>query len=157
MCDHTDLSNANPARGYKKIRRSTGRIMVTTRYSIQQGSKLRKKTYEVQPSQNTGNLSASRRCLWVQVTVSTVWRAASISESELQAAEKTVWCAAHVTKSSKVTQKAFLAIGGLLEGKVCDTLQEMASTNVKTVHQTSLLHIKSNLDRLGLLSLPQGQ
>ena len=31
-------------------------------------------------------------------------------------------------------------------------LQVMARTNVKTVHQTSLLHIESNLDRLGLLS-----
>ena len=32
------------------------------------------------------------------------------------------------------------------------TLQAMASTNIKTVHQTSLLFIESNLDRLGLLS-----
>ena len=32
------------------------------------------------------------------------------------------------------------------------TLQAMAPTNIKTVHQTSLLHIKSSLDRLGLLS-----
>ena len=33
------------------------------------------------------------------------------------------------------------------------TLQAMAPTNVKTVHQTSVLHIiESNLDRLGLLS-----
>ena len=32
------------------------------------------------------------------------------------------------------------------------TLQVMAPTNVKTVHQTSLLHIESSLDRLGLLS-----
>ena len=32
------------------------------------------------------------------------------------------------------------------------TLQAMAPTNIKTVHQTSLLHIESNLDRLGLLS-----
>ena len=31
-------------------------------------------------------------------------------------------------------------------------LQAMAPTNIKTVHQTSLLHIKSNLDRLGMLS-----
>ena len=31
------------------------------------------------------------------------------------------------------------------------TLQAMATANNKTVHQTSLLHIKSNLDRLGLL------
>ena len=90
MCDHTDLSNANPACGYKKIRRSTGRIMVTTRYSIQQGSKSRQNLYQVQATQNTGNLSASRRCLWVQATVSTVWSAASITESELQATDMTV-------------------------------------------------------------------
>ena len=32
------------------------------------------------------------------------------------------------------------------------TLQSVAPTNVKTVHQTSLLHIERNLDRLGLLS-----
>ena len=31
-------------------------------------------------------------------------------------------------------------------------LQAMASINIKTVHQTSLLHIESNLDRLGMLS-----
>ena len=30
--------------------------------------------------------------------------------------------------------------------------QAMAPTNIKTVHQTSLLHIESNLDRLGILS-----
>ena len=32
------------------------------------------------------------------------------------------------------------------------TLQAMVPTNVKTLHQTSLLYIESNLDRLGLLS-----
>ena len=31
-------------------------------------------------------------------------------------------------------------------------LQAMAPTNIKMVHQTSLLHIESNLDRLGMLS-----
>ena len=31
-------------------------------------------------------------------------------------------------------------------------LQAPAPTNIKTVHQTSLLHIESNLDRLGMLS-----
>ena len=31
-------------------------------------------------------------------------------------------------------------------------LQAMAPTNIKTVRQTSLLHIESNLDRLGMLS-----
>ena len=35
--------------------------------------------------------------------------------------------------------------------KRCATLQPTASTNVKTVHQTSF-HVESNLDRLGLLS-----
>ena len=33
----------------------------------------------------------------------------------------------------------------------------MAPTNVKTVHQTFLLHIESNPDRLGLLSPTHGQ
>ena len=37
------------------------------------------------------------------------------------------------------------------------TLQAMAPTNVKTVHQTSLFHIESNLVRLGLLSPTHGQ
>ena len=32
------------------------------------------------------------------------------------------------------------------------TLQAMAPTNIKTVHQTSLLQIESSIDRLGLLS-----
>ena len=36
-------------------------------------------------------------------------------------------------------------------------LQAMAPTNIKTVHQTSLLHIESNLDRLGMLSPPHDQ
>ena len=35
--------------------------------------------------------------------------------------------------------------------------QAMAPTNVKTVHETSLLHIESNLGRLGLLSPTHGQ
>ena len=38
-----DLSNANPACGHEKVPRSTGHIMVTTRYSDQQGSKSRQK------------------------------------------------------------------------------------------------------------------
>ena len=36
-----DLSNANPTCGHKEVPRSTGHIMVTTRYSDQQGSKSR--------------------------------------------------------------------------------------------------------------------
>ena len=36
-----DLSNVNPARGHKEVRKSTGHIMVTTRYSDQQRLKSR--------------------------------------------------------------------------------------------------------------------
>ena len=54
--------------------------------------------------------------------------------------------------------RSFLPLGGLHEDKLCDTLQAiMALTNVKTVHQISLLHIESNLDRLGLFSPTHGQ
>ena len=42
-----DLSNANPACGHKNVRRSTGHIMVTTRYSDQQGSKSRQKVMQL--------------------------------------------------------------------------------------------------------------
>ena len=40
---HIDVSNANPACGPKHVVRSTSHIMVTTRYSDQQGSKSRQK------------------------------------------------------------------------------------------------------------------
>ena len=37
------------------------------------------------------------------------------------------------------------------------TLQALTPTNIKTVHQTFVFHIKSSLDRLGLLSLTHDQ
>ena len=44
--------------------------MVTTRYSDQQGSKSRQNPCQVQPPENIGNLSASRRCLnWVRTII----------------------------------------------------------------------------------------
>ena len=75
-----DLSNINPARGYKEVRRSTSHVIVTTRYSSQQRSKSQQTSCRIRPSENIGNLSATRRCLWLQTTVSTVWSAASRSE-----------------------------------------------------------------------------
>ena len=45
--------------------------MVTARYSNQQGSQSRQNPCLVQPTENIGNLSVSRRCVWVQTTVST--------------------------------------------------------------------------------------
>ena len=92
----------NPARSPKEVRRSTGHIMVTTRYSDHQGSKSRQNPCQIQPTENIGNISSSRRCLWVRPTISTFCSAASISESELQATWKTVRCAANPIKSSQV-------------------------------------------------------
>ena len=68
-----------------------------------------------------------------------------IKERKKEKKEKTVLCAAHPPKASKVIQNVFQAIGGLHEDKLRETLQLMAPTNVKTVHQTFLLHIESNL------------
>ena len=64
---HIDLSNTNPARGHKEVRRSTGHIMVTTSYSNHQGSKSRHNPCQVGPPETIENLSASRRCLGVRI------------------------------------------------------------------------------------------
>ena len=51
-----DLSNANPTRGHKEVRKSTSHIRVTTRYSDQQGSKSPQNPCQVQSPDNIGNL-----------------------------------------------------------------------------------------------------
>ena len=71
------------------------------------------------------------------------------SEAELQAAEKDCLMCCPPNKVIKCYTKRFVALGGLLEDKLCGTLQAMAPTNVKTVHHTSLLQIESNSHRLG--------
>ena len=48
-------------------------------------------------------------------------------------------------------------MGGLNGDKLCDALQRMAPTNVKTVHQTFSFLTESNLGRLGWLSPTHGQ
>ena len=129
-------------------------IMVTTRYSDHQGSSSRQNPCQVQPTEDIGNLSASRRCLWVRTTLSTVvWSVASISESESR--DCLICCP--FNKVIKSDSRGFLALGGLHEDKLCGTLQALAPITVKTIYQTSLLHIESNLDRLGLLSPTHGQ
>ena len=112
---------------------------------------------QIRLTENIGNLPASRRCLWVRTTFSTVWSAASISEPELQAAEKDCLMYCPFNKVMKCYTKRFLALGGLLEDKLCGTLQAMAPINVKTVYKTSSLHIESNPYPLGLLSPTHGQ
>ena len=63
---HIYLSNVNPSRGHKEVRRPTGHIMAITRYANQQRSRSRRNRYQVQPPDSIGNLSASTRCLWVR-------------------------------------------------------------------------------------------
>ena len=45
-------------------------------------------------------------------------------------------------------------MGELHEDKLCDTLQAMTPTNVKTVDQTTLLYMESNTNRLVCCYLP---
>ena len=66
------LSNVNLTRGHKEVRRSMGHIMVTARYSNQQGSKSRQASCQVQPNQKIENLSTSKTMsLGPNYTVST--------------------------------------------------------------------------------------
>ena len=46
--------------------------MATARYSNHWGSKSRQNPFQVRPPENIGNLSASRRYLWVRTTASTL-------------------------------------------------------------------------------------
>ena len=147
---------AEPVSRDQILRRERRYIMVTTLYSIQQGSKSRQNPCQVQPTENIGNLSASARCLWVRTTVSSVvWSAASFSESGYNREDCLTCCP--FNKVIKSVTKRFLALGGLHENKLCDNLQAMVPTNVKTVHQTFVHHTESSVDRLGLLSPTHGQ
>ena len=78
-------------RGHKELRPSTGPKMVKARYSNQQGLHSRRNLCWVQPTENIGNLSASRRCLCLGTKYSLYcWGAASVSESEFHATVKTI-------------------------------------------------------------------
>ena len=57
-----------------------------------------------------------------------------------------------VNRSHHGDYPLFRPTGIQIATKSYATLQAMAPTNVKTVHQTPLLHIESTLDRLGVLS-----
>ena len=76
-----DLLNANPARGHKEVPRSMGHIMMTARYPNQQGSKSRQNPCQVQPTENIGNLSASRSYIWYELQFILSERSAFPSEN----------------------------------------------------------------------------
>ena len=65
-------------------------------------------------------------------------------------------CPAHLSNSSKLI-KSYLSYRRVTRSEECVAFQGMASANVKTLLQTSLLHIESSLDSLRLLSPTHGQ
>ena len=101
-----DLSNANPARGHKEVRRSTGHITVTARYEYSKTSNRipnrdSDKTLARSNQPRTRETYGRRDDVFgyeLQL-VPTVWSAVSISESELlQATEETISRAVQPTK-----------------------------------------------------------
>ena len=116
--------------------------MVTVRYSNQQGSKSRQKPCQVQPIENIEKVSVGVKTMSLGTNYSSFYCLECCPTNK-------------VIRSDTIR---FLTVRGLHEDNLCDILQAMAPTNnVETVHQTSLSHIESNLDRLGLLSPTHGQ
>ena len=129
--------------------------MVTTRYySDQQGSKSRQNRCQVQPTENIRNISASRRYLRVQTTEQFLpFGVLTLFQNLKYLLQKSL---SNVLPSNviKSDSKSFLTLGGLHEDWFCVTLQAIDTEQCQKVHQASLLHIESNLDRLGLLLSP---
>ena len=84
---------------------------------------------QVQPPDNIGNLSASRRCLWDRTAVSTAASIFQNLDDKLQRKLSDIVLLIHQTKSSKATHNVLVAIviviaiiEELHEGKSCDNL-----------------------------------
>ena len=120
--------------------------MVATRYSNQHRLKPRQNAYycQVQPPDNIENLSASRRCLWVRMTVSTSFRVLPLFKNQNNELQRRLPGVLPIQQGhQKLLKKNFwLHIEGLHEDKLCGTLQAAASTNVKTVHGNLLTPIR---------------
>ena len=115
------------ARGHKDVRRSAGHIMATTRYySDQQGSKSRQNPCQVQRTENIGNLTASRRCVWVRTTVvSTVWSAAIFQNLNHKLCREDyclMCCPSNKVIKSDTINNNVLPLGGVHEDKSYATL-----------------------------------
>ena len=111
-----------------------------------------------QPTGNIGNLSASRRCLWVRNTaVFTVWRVLPVFHNLSYQPQRRRYDVLPVQRSHQNGYNTFSSSWRVTKGKLCATLQAMAPTNVKIVHLTSLFPFESNADRLELLSPAHGQ
>ena len=82
-------------------------------------------------------------------------RASTIIHSNIRGYQSDTWSQQGGTKvngSPHGDNPLLLRPTGIQIATKSATLQAMAPTNIKMVHQTSLLHIESSLDRLGLLS-----
>ena len=131
--------------------------MVTARYSNQQGSKSRQNPCQFQPTENTGNLSASRRCLWVRTTVvvfCTLTDRASTVPCDIRGCQSGTWS----QRGTKVNgshhgDKPLLGPTGIQSRqKVMRLYKRWHRPITKRCIEPPLLHIESSLDRLGLLS-----
>ena len=105
------LSNVNPARGHNEVRRSTGQILVTTRYSDQERSQSRQNPCQIQPTKNIGNLAGSRQCLWF--LLSGVLPGFQNMKYKLQRRLSDVLPIHQSIYVIKSCTKSFLALGGL--------------------------------------------
>ena len=77
---------ADPGRGHKEVRKSTGHMMLTTRYSNQ--LQIATKSLPGPATRDHREVIRVKTMSWVRTKVSTIWNASSISESELQFTEK---------------------------------------------------------------------
>ena len=108
--------------------------MVIARYLNQQGSKSRQNPCQVQPTENIGNVSASRRCYELQFPLSGVLPI--FQNLNYMLLQRRLSDVLPNQQSHQKWFKKFQALGALHEDKLCDILQTMAPTNVETVHQT---------------------
>ena len=110
------------------------------------GSKSRQNLCQARPTEYIENLSASRRCLRVRTAVSTVVSGVLPGFQNLDCCtsyrEDCLMCCPPRPSNKQghnSDSKSFLAIGGLHEDKLCDTLQARATTNNVKNHSSSLL------------------
>ena len=66
-----------------------------------------------------------------------------------EVSHRPIKCQTMLLRSHRGDNPLLRPTGIQIATKSCATLEAIAPTNIKTVHQTSLLHIESRLDRLG--------
>ena len=110
--------------------------MVTTRYSDKQGFKSRQNPFQVQPTENIGNFSASRRCLCFWYTSYSSFSCLECCQHlfqnrsyKIERILSDVLPIQQVIRSDTMTRSFPAAFGVLREDKLCDTLQTMTPTN----------------------------